>query len=301
MAIKLKWEAVTTPGASILVYRSLVPITYENLPAVLATLPGTETEYMDMTSVIYTTYYYALGVKVGDNIALSTIGYVIDMPSNGPGNQTIIRGDASRGLMGVLTAAEFISPQGIIDTLGLTGSISANPSTTARWIKFVHQNKVKYIYTERIAAGALMSWNYLYNNGLVFGVDGPGPRPTDLTDVNQNRIITFGENSYRVRLPRNNASSTFDGNVGTDINAEWSALVRAMYNTGDGVGFEALYDYNPTLGFPGAVLTPCAEYVGNYAVGPVVAGVSDATYSASAGKLRSATGIYWRPVLELVV
>lgn len=305
MAIKLKWDAVTTQGASILVYRALVPITYDNIPTALATLAGSAVEYSDASATIYVPYYYSIGVKVGDEISLTPVGWVIDMPSNGPGGKTVLCGDAHRGFMGKLTTTEFIAPQVLLDACGISAA-TVNTATTNFWMKFVHDGKIKYIYTAHIAvgngtAGTGVSWNALYNAGMVYGINGPGTVPSDLTAVNQNKTIVIGANSYRVRLARYNSTANYDAQVDTNPESEWHACVRAMYNSSTGTTYEALSDFPISGIFNTSNNTMLAEISGNYCAGALVAGSSQAVYSVASTKLRSATVQYWRPVLELIV
>lgn len=226
MQIKINWQNPNTTADGVRVYRSTSPIDIRALPQVYATLAGNATSYIDNQVTLLATYYYVLEVYKGaDKIFSSNIqGYA--NAYSGPGPQDIIAGDMDAGYYGMVKTPDFVTWDDFLAWSKITVS-SKNTSGLNDWMKFSFKGKVLFIARQPLG---MSNWNNLYNNGLVFGVDGPGPRENNaVTAVNQLKIITFGNSQFKVRLPTAlgpnfDLTKQLTGNTGAQ--ASWNTSAR---------------------------------------------------------------------------
>jgi hypothetical protein len=179
----------------------------------------------------------------------------------------------------------------------------------------------------------MTTWATLYNNGFVFGVDGPGPRENNaLTAVNQLKIITIGNSQFRVRLPtalgpnfdlskallaNTGAVASWAPNYRThdaydnlqDLSgSEWNDLLAKMVSwtapSIRGSRFSRLdlqLAWMGQAGWPGMISDGLFQeaLIGNYM--PSRGYFSGASYHpGAANSVARNTSLYWRPVLELI-
>lgn len=200
MAIKLQWTNNNIRPITTEIYRSATPIDRAALPAPLVSITDGATSYVDATAVQGQTYYYLMATKEGNSRVFSPQRKITVENIRGYGPNQFLWGDEQLGYFGAIPAGEFL---GLADLLNAALTSVGLPTTpvSVGWHKFCRYNKVIYVPDKPIGNAA---WMDLYNAGLVYGVDGPGPANMTLsiTVVNQRRPIQFQGNTYVPRLLR---------------------------------------------------------------------------------------------------
>lgn len=204
MQINLKWENRNTVDEGTRIYKSNAYIAADNLPAPYAVLGAGANSYSDPDVVRGQVYHYRIETYKGADKAITPNLQVTAVPYMGPGPQTLIAGDMECGFFGELTSVDFISYADFIALVGTGGT--ANVATGGKWLKFAYKGKILIVSMAEAAKN--ISWNTLYNKGLVYGVDGSGdPGVTGLAAVNQKTIVTIAGSKFLVRLLKGKPSS----------------------------------------------------------------------------------------------
>lgn len=293
MSTRINWTNPNANFTEIRIYRTDVPFDEANIPSTpIATL--TEgTTWLDTTTLQNVYYYYTIGVVVQGELLLSPAKKTIHMPYTGPGPQELVCGDWSRGYFGVVPASEIFTPSELCGFCKVGGA-----NTTAwRWVKFVRNGKILFINLNATTNGKYITWNNLYNLGLVYGTNDDGPDTGHgNSPVNQLKVVTKGEHSYIVRLPR--ALDTPDYSAGPVVSGsgEIRTLFLPMFNIGWSDGGETLADFLMSS-YVVSDYTPVTEFSGNNCM---YLDPSFNLQAASSNCLRT-SGAYWRPILELVL
>ena len=135
----------------------------------------------------------------GLNLFVSTYSVGSDQgsaaPALGPGPQTLEAGDMQAGFFGEVSASELFSGDELALMTGVTEGLSQN--STAGWLKFADNGKIKYIAKK--AFRHTISWDHLYSRGLVYGIDGDGANPRG-TPTNQMVKVAKSGAEFSVRL-----------------------------------------------------------------------------------------------------
>lgn len=229
MSILINWTNPAQPADNIRIYRATAPFDLESLPAVLATLPATDTEYEDTTNLLNVVYYYRVGRVIGSDLVLSKQLALSERTNLGLGPTALIRGDYDTGYFGTVTSDQLFTTASLSTELSF--SVGVVLTASPKWYKFIHEGKIKFIPESPIRYGSL-AWSSLYNNGLVYGSDGHGAYGS-LTPVLQNRRVSKDGYTYKVRclkahskasktLPVQNQSQT------TTPDSEYSELVTRL-------------------------------------------------------------------------
>lgn len=181
------------------VYRSETPIVDGALPAPLATLPPSSTTFVDETAVRGAKYYYRFGLFQGtDELISPNKAFLVAAPEDtGPGPQQLVMGDWDLGLFGFVKSADFVSPGGLVGLLGITEGTTTTLDNG--WMKVAYKGKVLFI--SRGAVKVAISFNHLYNAGVVYGTNDNGPVvPSGQTPTNQYRPQTIAGYTFVPRL-----------------------------------------------------------------------------------------------------
>jgi hypothetical protein len=227
---------------SLTLYWSDSPFTWNTLPANTVTLGASDVTYTDTTVPDRSVRYYMLeAVKAGATTQYSQCMQYGNFSKTGPGNNTVLRGDWNAGYMGFIPAAQMFTISGLRAAVG-SPSIGGAPAdgTMTGWYKFVFKGKILFFPNAPFTAQGGATWSQIYNAGLVYGVDGPGAAPFNLTAVgaqpaintlvNQKKVVTVGSDSFLVRIPKNSTLPT-DQNVPdrtTFKGSEWCELMCSM-------------------------------------------------------------------------
>lgn len=291
MSNTLKWTNPNVAFDEVQIYRSEVKPVLGEIPTnKVATITDGSTTWTDSTAALNKYYWYWIAVKKGEEIVYGYPHMAINMPYTGPGPQELKTGDWSRGYFGTVTSVDFFTNQELINWLGV-GSLY---NITHFWYKFVLDGKILFFPDRYVGSG--LSWNTLYAQGVLYGVDGPGPSPSahGLPQVNQKRVITKGEHSFVVRIPRCQSTPDWSWVQRYDYASEWFLTMAAAVGAGNPAPALDLAD-NSAASFNGACTF--AEFVGANAA---YMGASMVVNSPATTGARTA-GLQWRPVLELVL
>lgn len=192
----LKWTNLNTEPVTTKIYRGDAPLDRSNLTGELVTLTNQETTWTDTTTLRGKKYYYVVETTNAlDKVSTANIP-VTATPRKGPGPQDLILGDYNYGYFGTMFSADLIGASELRAQVGLSATV-APVASAPLWFKYVRNGKV--IYVPNTTIGNPVSWETLYNLGLVFGVEGPGPYNAG-TNVPQNKKITINGDQFRVRL-----------------------------------------------------------------------------------------------------
>lgn len=215
MSIKISWGALRSTPDTLTLYWSNATFTPDALPGNTVVLDPSATEYTDTTVPANSVRFYMVkATKAGLNDMFSQLLVSGNFPKAGPGRNGIYRGDWNGGLMDILTPAQVFTIAGLKTALGLATSFGGTVSEAnlTLWYKFFYKGKILLIPGAPFSNTGVLQWSTLYNAGLIYGVDGPGVAPFDLTTgglspavpatVNQKKVVTIGADSYLVRAPR---------------------------------------------------------------------------------------------------
>lgn len=310
MNIILNWTNINTGSFSTKVYRGTAPLDRANLTNPLVTLTAGESTWTDTTAVRGTQYYYVLE-STNANDKESTINIpVVALPRRGPGPVEVKVGDYNMGYFGTLTASEFITTGDLMAATGLVGTVLAPASS---WQKFGRKGKVCYIPTLPLLSQ--VSWKQLYDLGMVFGVDGPGPYNAG-ADVPQSKKVVINGETFRVRLMTGFSdnytefpTSTASTPEPTETNlCEYNDFMYSLtYLTPEVQRTVNYLQYTPAqLGYAAGISNCLVQERFSAAANSqlVVRGqaVASATRSTISYRFSGSitTAYHWRPVLELV-
>lgn len=220
--------------------------------------------------------------------------------------QELMLGAAKRipgpsNFLGEITAQNFVGGTDLGLLIGLTAGTVVNDLTP--WLVFVY--KGKELYVPKLPIRRSMSWVDLYNRGAVNGDDQIGNKPSNVTGVLQNRRVTFGGKTYRVRLLHgsvNNYPATIpDGeDHASNVGSEWNDLFYQMTVTTP-PSYTGSKIRNP---YPVADIFPTTNQTYNLTMeinaGTSAAMIRGLTFSSSFGIASGHAAIGWRPCLEVV-
>lgn len=288
MSIRINWVNPNVDFDEVRIYRTTVPLDYGNIPtSPLITLTTGET-YLDTSALAETYYYYTIAVVTNGEVVLNPSTLAYQLLNSGPGPQTLQCGDWLHGYFGVVPPAELAS------AAELAKLAQASPQTRVfTWCKFIVKGKILFVPTDWLSE--YTTWNTLYNNGLVFGINGPGPTPSDLTATNQYKVFAKGDDEFIVRLPRLQEEGNFDWVFSPILGGELLTLFISQSMKGASQPqVNILGDTMTSWNANGGGGTTFMEYNGT-ACGTVSSnGLPNST------RVMRTTYANWRPVLELV-
>lgn len=216
-------------------------------------------------------------------------------PNSGPGPKTLLVGDQLAGYFGVVNTNDLFTHSELIRLAFLKGTFPTLYSGPEGWYKFFFNSKIIYLPVSPV--GSNVTWNTLYNEGLVYGTDDNGKYPSSPA-VNQLRILgrdtaAEGRFYYRIRLPVCGADpfTTATGSIsaseynGSEVqmfnylyNGKWSSLTNTAWSLW--CMFQNSVSSNPTATFKMATLA-LQSWTTTLRTTP-------------------SSSYYWFPVLELV-
>ncbi len=289
MSILIDWVNPNTSFDSVRLYRTTVPLDYGNIPASPLITMSTGTTYLDTTALAETYYYYTTAVVKDGEVILSPSTLVYQLVNSGPGPQTLQCGDWLHGYFGTLTNDELFSGA------EMCAKLTTNPTPTGRsfvWCKFIVNGKILFAPADWLA---LTPWNVVYQSGMAFGINGPGPTPSDLTAVNQYTVMSKGDDEFIVRLPRLQDEGNFNWVYSATISSD---LLRLFISQGQkGISqpqVNVLGDAMSGWNTSGSFGTVCMEYNG------LSCGTISSTGIPNTTAVARTANSNWRPILELV-
>lgn len=288
MSTRLNWTNPNANFTEIRIYRTSAPFDENNIPASPIVTLTEGTTWLDTTTLQNVYYYYTIAVVVNGELILSPAKLTIHMPYTGPGPQELQCGDWTRGYFGVVTNTDMPTTAELCGAFAISGAHPTPPT----WVKFVRNGKILFMNLYPTTQTKAISWNFLYNTGILYGVSGPGPATGHgLAAVDQRKTVTKGEHTFVVRLPR--GLDTPDYSVGApQANlGEINPLQQAVMNQFDALSdfVKSAYvvsDYSAVAEFTGA---NCMHLDANL------------NLTAASGNCPRTLASLWRPVLELVL
>jgi len=242
----------------------------------------------------------------------------------GPGPQTLIAGDMTAGFFGEVSADELFRGDELALMVGVTEGVAQN--STAGWLKFAHNNKIKYIAKQTFRH--TISWDHLYSRGIVYGTDDDGVAPRG-TATNQFTTVEKDGSQFVVRLATGANGDPFDDTDPTayaegmhllnlGAGSEWNELMYRVHSavpsdpTTD--GFNASYHGGPQVGdnwanYGNADLNIgvgngraawCQESSLGASATRVIRGYADLAYFYRYAGSGATSDLGWRPCLELI-
>lgn len=295
MSITLKWVNPNTTFDEVQIFRSEVKPVVDEVPTnKIATITNGATEYTDNTAALNKYYWYWIAVKVGSEIVYGFPYVAINMPYTGPGPTELLRGDWTRGYFGSVPSTDFGTNAEIIAWLGF-----GTPwNIVHNWHKFILDGKILYFPERYVGSGSAITWNSLYSNGAVYGMDNNGPASGHgLTPVNQKKVFTKGEHSFMVRLPRGQVTPDWTyGGVQRVYESEWYMTMASLFNIKSPPPALDLGELAGTLFTTG--FSPLAEFNN---VGCIYVSNSPTVVAPSGSSNTRTTAMNWRPVFELII
>jgi hypothetical protein len=308
MAITLNWPNTNAATATaIRIYVDTVKIPDDTLPVPIATLVGSAVTFSWTPPTDNTVYWFRIAIDRGSDTYLGDnqpYGY---FTTTGPGVQQPLRGSwGDVAYFGRVPIAEMLTPAALRTALGVGGG--PNDSAITHYYKFYIGGK--FIFVPCAALSWAVTWDQIYNLGLMYGVDAFGQEkmavaPTNLPGVNQKKIITIGAANFLARTFKGSVLPTTTlVNIGVTSNLEGSEydLTMGRISTTATIpsNVASLWDDNTsvlggawqgsiTQHFTAATATLRTTVVrGNSASCDAVAGVNTAVQAS-----------IWTPVLEL--
>ncbi|QVW28672.1 putative virion structural protein [Erwinia phage pEa_SNUABM_8] len=200
MSLKLTWANPNVVANSVAIYRGDAELNTAALPTPLVVLTGGETTWTDLTADFGKTYYYVLGTRTQYDEVFTANQKILVVDNRGAGPSVLKYGDDNLGYYGSVLGADFV---GYGDFQAVAAVAMSNLAWSPSWHKFVRNGKI--IYVPDSVPPDFWTWQQIYQFGFMYGIDAnypPGLTFTGLTATNQNRIIDFKGQKYRVRTIR---------------------------------------------------------------------------------------------------
>ncbi|ANZ48731.1 putative virion structural protein [Erwinia phage vB_EamM_ChrisDB] len=244
MALKLTWANPNVVANSIAIYRGDAELNPAALPTPLVVLTNGETTWTDATADYGKTFYYILGTRTANDEVLTASQKILVADNRGIGPSILKFGDDNLGYYGTVLSSDFV---GFPDLQAVAAVTMSTLTWNPVWHKFVRNGKI--IYVPDGVPPDFYTWQQIYQFGFMYGIDAnypPGLTLTGLTPTNQNRIIDFKGQKYRVRTIRGWSDDPVSQYVSTVVNGtESDAAALAIKNNEFSDFIYALMTYVP--------------------------------------------------------
>lgn len=248
MSISINWRSQADKDIdAIEIYRvtgATGSINVNALPAPIATLSKEATSYVDVNVVDQNIYRYWIAAVKGTERTLNfpiTQGFFLNM---GPGPRELKRGTWQRGWFGKVSNEEMFTAADVRGLVTKLNMFSWNPDY---WDKFIYNGKILFIPNKSMGYTTAVA---LYQAGIVYGVDGPGPYvPSGATSTNQLTKIRKGDFEFIVRLPRllDNMGNVSTASYSGEVRCTMARMMEAK-GTSYGNVIDGKMDYRQTTG-----------------------------------------------------
>ena len=233
MSIRFKITNPIADADAVKVYRATEPMLDEAMPAALATLAPTVTEYADETAVRNTLYYYRVEVSKGGETILSPNKPLMYLPDSGPGPQKLLRGNYEKGYFGRFDISELVSAVDFANLFGLSWTPVPAASQPKQWLKFIYKGKVLF-FPDTNGFFYNVSAADIYKAGLMYGTDDDtlyaDGLKRDYGIVKQAKPMQTGGRAYIPRCPISRAIRPSITTGPTDLlGGEVDVLLAAAY------------------------------------------------------------------------
>lgn len=224
---------------------------------------------------------------------------------SGPGPKSLQAGNADAGYFGTLTQSQLFTSLEIFNQVGLFAYGNDTDPTTL-WFKFSYQGKTVYIPSRPInTANQPLSWEDLYQLGVVYGINGVGAYPSPAASPQPQRVMITKQlegrlAAFLLRLP---AASINDPDSAANANlsdyGELSALLTKVlaYGVGAGTGLWDSFTAAVTTTVLGGISKTSVSATGMMFAQNVTTSPGFMRYGSTSKAVR-ATSAGWWPVLE---
>jgi hypothetical protein len=219
-------------------------------------------------------------------------------PNSGPGTKYLGWGTDEFGVFGAVSSSELFLSSELSRELEFERGASTGEITS--WIKYIHQGRVCFTPLKEVRRA--LSWNELYDAGLIYGVDGIGKYPNEV-GVSQRRLLTKNNHFFKVRLFSGSLTDPTTVLSGTYPEAhrgsEWLRLMAMVCKTppAEYTGVRAdLYTVNELT----YSTIPWMQETRGDATTEALCYYLNLFQATAATKTQVGTDYSWRPVLELI-
>lgn len=225
-------------------------------------------------------------------------------PNSGPGNKVLRAGNSDLGYFGEVTQAELFAPWEVEAAGNLFAGVIAD--TNAVWLKFFFNKKV--LFVAKTPTRTTVSWNDLYDAGLVYGDRTTGTYPGATPKVQYIQMPKQEGQRRWVLKPRliralnQDPGTVANPPVAQYNNSEWTQLMGRVYTLANNPVTEKWADFTLAQLGAGNALNSWAMETVTPVSSAVLAG-SGATMSTRTGTAKTTAGLnttHYRPVLELI-
>lgn len=246
--------------------------------------------------------------------SLSTTRDVFVPSLNGPGPTELIgsyvdpvNSERYHGFFGELTSEEFITAQELANEFKITTGTLLN--NTSPWLKFLIDGKI--VFTPKLPIWQGLSYELLYNRGLVYGDDDNGKYPLGI-GVNQFRVINVKGYLFKVRLIKGSLNDPYSGTTSTSstyedpatIGSEWNRMfyniVTGSFPSQEGEKWATYSQAEVGISTGNGGLTLCQETYSSNLNNKLLRGANSVMTPRSTVYNELVATTAWRPVLELV-
>lgn len=200
MEMTIHWSNRDTDVDEFRIYRSDSKIDPIDPPTPIATVTGDTFSYVDQDVTLGGLYHYVVTAVKGGHEAQSMSRALAAIPHTGPGPQELIYGDYEFGIFGRMPSWQLFTRDQFFAQFDTLPKYATKFRDSDEWVKYMWRGRVcfmpfkgNFLYN--------VAWQYLYEAGLVYGVDGPGPQSL-LSAVNQRVVVTRDQYTFRVRTPQ---------------------------------------------------------------------------------------------------
>jgi len=295
MPLKLTWKDRNVASDGTRIYRSTAPMNPASLPAPIGTVGPGVMEFVDETLEQNKVYYYRFESFKGADKTLSDEKILGAYPYTGPGLQQPLRGNFKDGYFGSVPNADMFTDS---ELMSASGSGGTRTGAVTKWFKYAIDGKILFLPDGPIAYN--LTWEQLYQRGLVYGVAGTGTAPSPVgSPVNQMKTVTKNEHQFIVRLPvgTNNPDEVSSAAGRPTDQSEWDRMhyPTVMAQSDFRMKWDDLTASDMQKGHS-AIL--CADLGTTSAARSTRGGPS--TVSGLSAIVTTTSG-YWKPVLQLVL
>jgi len=225
----------------------------------------------------------------------------VNFPESGPGSKRLKFGTPELGYFGEVSAAELFDGYEVLSWPEKDVGGTDNKLQGLSWFKFVRNGKFIFIAKAPIRYG--MTWNDLYNAGMVYGTRGKGLYPvgTGVEQLNPQYKMEGSRKWWlKPRLVRGlNVDPFSSGAAAEQQGSEWNEL---MYNITDkSAGGTGAWAQAGFADLTYQLRNWCQESLSSNLASTILRGDGNGVTAGGVSAKNTTGGVYsWRPVLELM-
>lgn len=217
-------------------------------------------------------------------------------PDSGPGSKTLVAGNENLGYFGRVTDGQLYGLNEFNYAVPTPGAeITIPVDTTFGWYKFIRQGKILFLAS--IPVKNSVSWNQLYESGVLYGTADIGLYPT-ATQTYQRKVVVkqdISDGRYYEMIARTPTGTKDDPYTASDFGSVGSNEISDFYPF---IRDRQLVD--PTTSIIQNMLASNVLTINTNSGNIVQCMNRSLTTAANVNKSSVTTTLYWRPILELI-